>query len=361
MAARGAIPGVVLDIHPEWPVLSRFAISTSLVRHLRRKAAEVDVVHNHSLWSMVNVAAGWIVPGRRAKLVTSPRGTLSTWALSRNPQAKRLLWPLQRRALVQADLLHATSEVEYQEIRAHGFTAPVAVIPNGIDLPPLPTTATRGSGSQRTLLFLSRIHPTKGLDRLLHAWMQLQDNHPDWRLVIAGQGEVAHVQEVEALANRLGLVGVEFPGPLFGDAKSSAYWGADLFVLPTHSENFGMVVAEALAHSCPAIVSQGAPWAGLHAEGCGWWVGNDVQTLAATLETAMKLPFAERAAMGLRGRAWMERDYAWAAIGQRMDAAYRWLVSGQECPVWVKFDTSLRPKQAKDSYQGSRSDVPEDC
>src|SRR5256886_16952901 len=104
-----------------------------------------------TLFRSVNVAAGWVVPGRKAKLVTSPRGTLSAWALGRSRLAKKLLWSLQRRALEQADLLHATSDVEYREIREQGFKAPVAIIPNGIDLPDLPLS--RPTASQRTLLF----------------------------------------------------------------------------------------------------------------------------------------------------------------------------------------------------------------
>lgn len=335
IAARGEIPGVALDLHPQWPILGRFAVSTSLARALARKARVVGVVHNHSLWSMVNVAAGWLVPGKRAKLVTSPRGTLSAWALGRNKTLKRWLWPLQRRVLSRADLLHATSEVELQEIRAKGFTAPVAVIPNGIDLPDMPLASLRGKGEVRTLLYLGRIHPIKGLDRLLNAWAQLQSRHPQWRLVIAGKGEQAHVQDVKALAAQLGVQRVEFPGPVYGEAKAQAYFSAEIFVLPTHSENFGMVVAEALAHGCPAVVSRGAPWPGLEAEGCGWWVDNSVEPLAAALDAAMLLPPDQLTAMGLRGRTWMERDFGWAAVGQKMDAAYRWLVAGGVRPKWI--------------------------
>jgi glycosyltransferase involved in cell wall biosynthesis len=336
LAARGDIAGVTLDLHPQWPVLERFAVSTSLTRALASKAGVVDVVHNHSLWSMVNVASGWVVPGRGAKLVVSPRGTLSAWALSRNRQVKRVLWPLQKRGLTRADLLHATSDVELAEIRAQGFTAPVAVIPNGIDLPDMRQIVTQYSAGRRTLLFLSRIHPTKAIDRLLAAWVKLQSKHEDWRLVIAGSGEAAYVEEVKALAKTLGTDRVDFPGPLFGDAKQQAYFGAELFVLPTHSENFGMVVAEALAHGCPAVVSCGAPWEGLRTEGCGWWVSNSVESLVVALDAAMQLPPAQLAAMGLRGRTWMERDYGWVAIGQKMDAAYRWLVNGGEQPDFIR-------------------------
>lgn len=334
LAARGVVSGVKVDLHPEWPILGRFAISTSLARALGEKADGVDIVHNHSLWSMVNVAAGCVVPGKRAKLVTSPHGTLSPWALSRSRVAKTMLWPLQLRALARADLLHATSEVEYDDILAQGFTAPVAVIPNGVDLPPLP--ARKPVPNKRTLLFLSRIHPTKGIDRLLHAWRQLQDAHPDWRLVVAGTGQAEHEHDVRELAIALKLQRVEFPGPLYGKDKSHAYFVANLFVLPTHSENFGMVVAEALAHACPVVVSRGAPWSRLEIQGCGWWVEHDVETLVQSLGAAMRLPQGRLAAMGIKGRNWMEREFGWPNIAERMDSAYEWLLNGGTSPEFVR-------------------------
>jgi glycosyltransferase involved in cell wall biosynthesis len=334
LAAQGPIPGVRLDVHRQWSVLSRFAVSPSHMLALRRKAAQVDIVHNHSLWSMVNVAAGCVVPGRQAKLVTSPRGTLSVWALGRSRKAKNLLWPLQRRALDRADLLHATSEVEYRAIREQGFKAPVAIIPNGIDLPDL--LASRPTAQQRTLLFLSRIHPGKGIDRLLHAWRQLQHVHLDWRLRVVGLGEPGYEREVSELAQSLQLARVEFPGPLYGADKSRAYFDADLFVLPTHSENFGMVVAEALAHGCPAVVSQGAPWSGLEAEGCGWWVKHDVPSLIEALDVAMSMAPEVLDGMGKKGRFWMDRDFGWKSVAERMEACYRWRLDGGIRPECVR-------------------------
>jgi glycosyltransferase involved in cell wall biosynthesis len=338
LAARGEIPGVSLDIHPQWAVIQRFAISTSLARSLQAKARQVDIVHNHSLWSMVNVASGLVVPGRGAKLVTTPHGTLSPWALSRSNYLKRALWPIQSRALSRADLLHATSDAEYVAIRSLGFTAPVAVIPNGIDLPALPGLRPSKAKTSRTLLFLSRIHPTKGLDLLLRAWQALEHTHPDWQLVIAGQGEAAHVIEIEKLAWALQLGRVVFPGPLFGTIKSDAYFDADLFVLPTHSENFGMVVAEALAHACPVVVSKGAPWAEVVTNGCGWWIQNDVEALTEALDGAMSLPRLELQSMGRAGREWMGRDFGWPTVASRMNAAYEWILNGGVEPSWVLVD-----------------------
>ena len=208
-------------------------------------------------------------------------------------------------------------------------------IPNGVDLPALSKCA---SSSLRTLLFLGRIHPVKGIDRLLHAWRSLQDLQPGWRLVVAGRGEAMHEREVRELAATLRLQRVEFVGAVYGNEKSQAYFGANLFVLPTHSENFGMAVAEALAHGCPAVVSRGAPWAGLEGQGCGWWVGNEVPELTAALDTAMSLPAEKLAEMGCQGRAWMARDFGWDSVAQRMEAAYRWVLDGGQAPAWVKLD-----------------------
>ncbi len=236
--------------------------------------------------------------------------------------------------LERADLIHATSEVEYGEIRASGFKATVAIIPNGIDLPDLPVS--RPTASQRTLLFLSRIHPIKGSDRLLHAWQQLQHKHPDWRLRVVGRGEPSHERALRKLAHSLQLERVDFSGPLYGAEKSKAYFEADVFVLPTHSENFGMVVAEALAHGCPVVVSKEAPWAGVQKERCGWWIEHDVNTLTGGLDAALSESSEALREKGAKGRTWMERDFSWLSVAERMAASYRLIHHGGEPPLCVR-------------------------
>jgi glycosyltransferase involved in cell wall biosynthesis len=238
--------------------------------------------------------------------------------------------------LERADLIHATSEIEYGEIRALGFKAPVAIIPNGIDLPDLPVS--RPTASQRTLLFLSRIHPKKGGDRLLHAWQQLQHVHPDWRVRIVGHGEPSHERELRKLVHALQLERVDFSGPLYGAEKSKAYFEADVFVLPTHSENFGMVVAEALAHGCPVVVSKGAPWAGVQEERCGWWVEPDIDALTEMLGSALSETPRALSAMGARGRTWMQRDFSWSSIAEMMAAAYQLVIEGGIRLPWFLAD-----------------------
>lgn len=331
------IPGVDLQIYPEWPVLSRFSMSPALAKGLRTAAGRVDILHNHSLWAMPNIASGYAAAGRRALLVTSPRGTLSEWALARSRVVKSVVWPLQKRALFGADMLHATSEQEFLEIRALGIRAPVAIVPNGVDIP-APPEQLREADPCRRVLFLSRIHPKKGVDVLLNAWRLLEAEHPEWRLQIVGIGTPAHEQAFKALAARLDLARVDFPGPVYGMEKSRMYANADLFVLPTHSENFGNVVAEALAHGVPAIVTKGAPWSGLVSEGCGWWVDNDAEALAQTLSAAMALESTTLQQMGGRGREWMSTAFRWETVAREMSDAYRWLLDGGEKPVWVRQD-----------------------
>nr|WP_238147087.1 glycosyltransferase [Rhizorhabdus dicambivorans] len=325
------VEGVKLDLHAKLPLLQRLGVAPSHFEALRRQRLTDDIVHSHSLWMLMNIAPGLIVPGAHAKLICSPHGTLSAWALSHSRGRKQLVWPLQRQVLARADLLHATADPEHDDIRANGFDAPVAVIANGIDLPQLPP---RPDGHGRLLLFLSRIHPVKGIEALLEAWSRVAPDNPNWELMIAGPGEASYVAALADQAS--GLPRAKLIGPVYGAEKSALYRRADLFVLPSKSENFAMVVAEALGHECPVVVSKAAPWADVESEGCGWWTDAGPEPLAATLAAAMSLSVAERSVMGVRGRAWIEKDFSWASVAERLERAYDWILGRGDRPDFIK-------------------------
>jgi glycosyltransferase involved in cell wall biosynthesis len=142
-------------------------------------------------------------------------------------------------------------------------------------------------------------------------------------------------EALEAQVHELSASRVDFDGPLYGSEKWAAYREAGLFVLPTRNENFGMVVAEALAGGLPVISTKGAPWAGLETERCGWWVDYGADALAAVLEEALRLPTVTRTEMGRRGRAWMRREFGWEGIAERMVEVYLWCLHGGARPECV--------------------------
>jgi len=316
----------------------RLGRSPAMARWLveRVRSGEVQVIHNHGLWMMPNVYPGWARKAGDARQVVSPRGTLSEWALDHHGARKRIFWVLlQRQALARADCFHVTAESECEEVRRLGFRQPVAVLPNGIDVPPCEKPAP---GPRRRLLYLGRIHKKKGIDLLLQAWRAVAPKFRGWDLIVAGPDDGGYLGEMQRLAGDLGLQRVSFPGPVYGDDKLRMYRSADLYVLPTYSDNFAVTVAEALAAGTPAIVSKGAPWSGLDKEGAGWWVEIGVDPLVAALETALTQPSEVLRAMGACGREWMIRDFSWEAIGRQLASVYRWLCGQEERPLCVTTD-----------------------
>jgi glycosyltransferase involved in cell wall biosynthesis len=318
--------------YPGW---TGFGWSPAMARGLAESAAEADILHNHGLWLPPNLHAARAAEHRACRLVVSPHGMLAPWALRRSRWKKRALWWLaQRRALEAARCLHATADSEFLDIRRAGLRAPVAVIPNGIDIPEFEPEA-RPDGRRR-LLFLARLHPVKGLDLLLRAWQRLEPRFPDWDLAVAGPGEAGYPEAMKRLAAELRLRRVEFTGPVYGADKSRLFGASDLYVLPSHSENFGLTVAEALAHGVPAVVSHNAPWPGLRERGCGWWFELGEDSLAESLAEALGRDPAVLREMGARGRAWMAAEFCWESVAERMLGTYRWLTGGGAAPAWIR-------------------------
>ena len=317
-------------------VARRIGVSVDMPLALRAAAESGEIMHVHGLWMLPNWWPAWAARGTGCRLVCSPHGMLETWALERHRLAKRALWWLaQRRALAAAGLLHATAERELENLRRQGLSAPAALIPNGVTAPDADQIA-HFSGSPRTLLVLCRLHPVKGIDQLLRAWVGVQAEFPSWQLRIVGPDSDGHAAELSQLAAALRAERVSFDGPLFGEAKEAAFRDAQLYILPTHSENFGIGVAEALSYGLPAIVGRGAPWQGLEREGAGHWIDNRPESIAACLREALTRSPEELRAQGQRGRAWMLREFSWRKSAEETLAAYRWLREGGDPPHSIR-------------------------
>ena len=323
-------------IHQKFPhpALGR---SSQMHKAIEQACTQSDIIHNHSLWMLPNIYPEYARRGTSCKLVVSPRGTLSEWALRRSRSKKLFSWMIgQRKALLNADMLHATSIKEYKEIRRFGLKQPVAIIPNGIDIPQKPNNPQKNS--PRQLLFLGRIHPVKGLENLINAWNTLEGNFRDWELVIAGPGKFSYVDKIQRLIMKLHLKRVIFKGELNSIEKQKAFLEAELFVLPSYTENFGMVVAEALSSGLPVITTKETPWQGIDKRKCGLCVDIGVTPLVEALRQIMPKPSDELMEMGDNGRKWMKEDYSWDEIGHKMKSAYSWFLGQEKKPHWVLSD-----------------------
>ena len=206
------------------PVVRDLRCSSGLARALHELAPKADVIHDHGLWLMPNVDAGRAALLARKPFIVAPRGMLAPAALAFSRLKKRVVWALLQGEVVRrAACIHATSEQEHDEIRDFGLKNPIAIVPNGIDLPELGQHSISATDAGRVVLSLGRIHPKKGLDRLVRAWAKVESAHPDWRLRIVGPDELGHAGELAALAAELKAQRVSVEKSVAGDAKIAAY------------------------------------------------------------------------------------------------------------------------------------------
>jgi glycosyltransferase involved in cell wall biosynthesis len=314
-------------------------LSTMVDRH-QSSGPIVTVIHAQGLWRSASMAIEHLPRRSGSRLVISPRGMLEPWALHHHATRKRIAMALwQRRQLVEADMLHATSPEEHATIRRLGLKNPVCVIPNGIEIPAAWADRDKTAAlpeRPRRCVFLSRLHAKKGILMLLEAWGRIRPS--GWTLDIAGGSTDGHDREIAGRIAALGLTGVRLAGELTGDDKWRFLADADLFVLPSHSENFGIAIAEAMGMGLPVITTTATPWHILQQERSGWWVEPAADALAGALREATSACPAELQSRGRRAREHVSRHYRWDSIGERMAACYDWLVGQGPLPADVHLD-----------------------
>ena len=269
-----------------------------LIFGMRLKKTDYDIIHLQHVWDPYIHIMAWFARSKGIPYIITPRGMLEPWIMQRNPLKKKLaMWLYQHKDIAKATCLHATCNMERDNIRSLGFENPIAVIPNGLDLSNGHVSVS--DCNNKRIVFLSRIHPKKGIELLLEAWQQIES---DWQLDIAGDGDETYIQSIKELIISKNIKNVQVVGAKYGNEKWTFLQSADLFVLPTYSENFGIVVAEALYTGLPVITTTGTPWEELNSEGCGWWIELNAENLANTLKIALALDKESLCAMGLKGR-----------------------------------------------------------
>ncbi|MBN2715974.1 MAG: glycosyltransferase [Deltaproteobacteria bacterium] len=299
------------------------------------KKISPHLIHCNGLWTPLSHAAASSARRHRIPILTAPRGMMSQWSMNNKSFKKKLALALyQQRDLASTSVFHATSTNEMNDIRRTGLKQAVALIPNGIHIPPYSRKSELSDKRVRTVLFLSRLHPQKGLLRLITAWHDISPK--GWRCIIAGRDEEGHKGVLISQIKQCGLSDqFSFVDFVQGEEKRKHYRDADIFVLPTQSENFGVAIAEALANGTPVLTTTGAPWQELNTLNCGWWVDNTQQAITDGLRKAMRCSDDTRIQMGIRGRQFVESRYAWSSIGGEMSATLKWMTGMGPVPSCI--------------------------
>lgn len=295
---------------------------TNLIRQAKNGNRRL-IFHDNGVWLPSNLMSATIALLKGIPIVVSPHGMLTVWAFRFRPLKKIVFWHFfQKRLLDKVSFVHCTSESEAQELGQLLSEPRITITGLGVSRPDFPEKESR----ERIVLFLSRIHPKKGLDELIRVWARI--NPLGWRLVVAGTDSGNYQAKMFGLAATLGILDrIDFVGPVFGPSKWALYDKAMLFVLPTHSENFGMVIAEALASGVPVITTKEAPWRVLEECACGWWIDKGEAELEMAMRHALNLPDAQLAAMGENGRSLMRNRYSWQKVTVDLNEEYQRIAS----------------------------------
>ncbi len=305
----------------------RIARAPAMIPVLRQLLAKADLVHLHAVWQWPTWVGARAAERAGIPYVLSPRGMLVGELIARKSALAKRLWlaAIERRTLARAAAIHATSAIEAAELRALRLDlAPVVEVPNGVDLPerePDPTAAEaawRGVPPGSRVLYLGRVSWEKGIDRLVEATALA----PHWAVIIAGNDETGASDALRALAAERGIADrLRFTGRVEGDAKWALLAGADVLVLPSLSENWGLVVTEALGMGTPVVVTRGVGAAELVVRHeLGAVVDGTPEALAAAIASLLRDP-ERRRAMGERGRRIVRERYSWDAVAPLMAEA----------------------------------------
>lgn len=324
-----------------------FGFSPGLARALPTTGR--DILHAHGLWMYPSVANVLYAKETRIPYLITPHGMLDPWAIRNASWKKRLAGMLYENAHLQgAACIHALCDAEAKAIRDYGLRNPICIIPNGVDLATPPTLATsiptwkiHQPEDSKTLLYLGRIHPKKGLYPLLRAWSVVK-SHPAsdrWQLVIAGWDQGSYKKELQIQAEQLGIQNqVHFVGPQFNADKYASYRDANAFILPSHSEGLPMAVLEAWSYSLPVLMTPHCHLPEGFQAKAALCIDTDENSIAQELIVLFTMTDHDRIMMGQRGQALVEQSFHWHKIAKQMCDVYRWILGQGSQPDCVILD-----------------------
>ena len=295
-----------------------------------------ELIQIQSVWEMPYHKV--ILEARKLNIpyIVTPRGMLEPWSLSQKKWKKKLAWWLYQRNDVQKSAcVFTTAKMEAEHVSNLGITTCKAVIPNGIETDAYPCK-TSVEGVKKQVLFLSRVHVKKGIELLFEAWKRLHSDYVDWQLLVIGNGEAEYIHSLENRVESLGLKDcIKILPPVFGEAKIKVYQESALFCLPSFSENFGMVIAEAMSCGTPVITTTNCPWEILNETDTGWCVDLSVENLEHALREAMGMDANALYDMGQRASKLIYDNFDYRSVTRKTLRLYEWLLNSGEKPEFV--------------------------
>ncbi len=299
-----------------------------------------DLVHVNGIWTPQNYLFQKEAQNLGIKVVLSPHGMLEPYIIKRNSWKKKIaLWLYQSKAIRTADYCHLTAIEEYNTVVNLGYSKDAAIIPNGIDLSEIKVKNIWQDKQNKklNLLFLSRIHPKKGLDILIEAVKLIERDN--FVISIAGEGDFNYLNILQQLVKKYNLEEkIIFTGGVYGGEKWDLFNSSDIFILPTHSENFGIVVIEALATGIPVLTTKGTPWEELNSKDCGWWIDLSIYNLQKVITQVLDLSTQDLKRKGLNGIKLVNEKYDIREVSLKMFFFYQWILNKIEKPSYVKLN-----------------------
>lgn len=300
------------------------------------KQGDYDLYHTNGMWMHCNHITCVIARKKHKPYIITPHGMLYPQAMARSPWKKQLLLNIGGvdKDLRLASCIHCTCMEEMKHYRDLGYKNPVAVIPNPVPIPSF-VGELKNDRSVRRIGFLGRLHPRKNVEALINTWISLGAVVNNAQLVIMGKGDLQYERMLKERVLQSGIKNVEFAGFVIGREKFEHLASLTALCVPSDFENFGMIVTEALSVGTPVIASLGTPWQELNTEHCGYWVNNDVKTLAETIAKVLSLSSEEISAMGENGKRLVREKYQDIQVAKMMKQLYEWVCYGGNKPDFV--------------------------
>lgn len=333
---------------------NKIKFSAELRIKLNSELCNGNIIFSNNLWNYPAFLSSSIAKTKSIRHVVSIRGSLYPWSLSQGKLRKKIAWFLfQKKSLQSASLVHVTCADEYNAVRELGITSPIAIVPHGINyddyqkLPPKQVCFEHLNlcKEKKYVLFMSRLHKKKGLDILLDVWVELVKYFPNWCLLVAGPDYSNYTQKINAIVSKNRIPdNIKVLGMLTGYDKQAVLGASNIFTLPSYTENFGVVIGEAMAAGLPTITTTGVPWSEINSWNCGQQIELSNENLFNSMKSIMGQDDNSLNIMSKNAKSLIKNNYSWSTQAEKFGQALNYVVHSEPAPGVVFLQSEPLPK-----------------